>query len=127
MSRARLEGLLLNEYTYLNLLDERVTVPTQGAYGEACSGLDRGDPVSILDVISVEQDLSLLDDDEAVKAAATLAMCGWRPEQLGGLFHPKLAGGRPGRRLLRDAVSMLVARRRQALYAEKARVKALDA
>ncbi len=122
MRQNRLRSLLLGEYTYLSLLDTVITVETPGAYGEAVAGLDRGDPLSVLDVIDAEQLLSLIDDDEAAKAAAALAMCGWKPGQLGGLFHPKLGGGRPGKRLLDDAAFLMSVRARQvARDAEKKR------
>ena len=127
MRRSRLKSLITSRYTYLNFFDERVEVETNGSYGEAVAGLDKGDPVSLLDVIDAEQSLHLLDDDEAAKAAATLAMCGWRPAQLGGLFHPKLSGGRPGNRLLADAVSTIMARQKKERYDEDARRRELRA
>lgn len=113
MSKRFLRLLILGEHVYsdgFNRLEEQ----SDGAYGVLTSGLDQGVfGVGLLDVVDLESDLVLLDDDEAVRAAVTLALLGWRPEQLGGLFNPKLSGGRPGRRLLEDGVEMLAARRRQ--------------
>lgn len=125
MRYSRLHGLVMNQFTYLNGHDEVVVVETNGAYGEAVRGLDKGDPLSLLDVIDAEASLKLIDEDEAAKAAATLAMCGWKPEQLGGLFHPRLGRGRPGRRLLRDAIEMIVSRQKRARYDEIAKRKEL--
>lgn len=114
MSKQRLQSLLLGEYTYFDdYVGTLVSVETAGAYAEVRSALDRGEPLGIVDVVDAELLLGLLDDDEAAKAAAALALCGWKPEQLGGLFHPKLGRGRPGRRLLGDAALMMVARKRQ--------------
>lgn len=105
--------MILGEHTYsdgFNTLEE----VSDGAYGILCDTIDRGVVgMGMLDVMAVEDDLVLLSDDEAVRAAVSLAMLGWRPEQLGGLFHPKLSKGRPGRRLLDDGVLMLGARRRE--------------
>lgn len=112
MSR-HLRLMLLGENTYsdgYNKLEES----SDGAYGILCRAVDRGEvDMGLLDVIDMERDLSLLDDDEAVKAAVILAMVGYKPEQIGGLFHQKLAKGRPGRRLLEDGVLMLRTRRRE--------------
>lgn len=118
MNVSRLRSLLLGEYTYRSLLDTQITVETLGAYGEAVSALDRGNCVSVLDVIAAEQGFeSIRLEDEAAWAAAILAMCGAKPEQLGGLFHPKLGRGRPGKKLLDDAATMVAARMRQEQYA----------
>jgi hypothetical protein len=103
--------MILGEHTYTdgyNTLEET----SDGAYGILCRAVDTGEvDMGLLDVIDLEQDLMLLEDDEAAKAAVTLAMCGWKPSQLGGLFDQRLARGRTGRRLLEDAVLMLRRRR----------------
>lgn len=105
--------MVLGEHTYTdgyNTLEES----SDGAHGILCRAVDNGEvDMGLLDVIDLEVDLALLDDDEAVKAAVTLAMCGWKPEQLGGLFERRLAKGRPGRRLLEDGVLMIRTRRRE--------------
>lgn len=104
--------MLLGEHTYsdgFNKLEET----SDGAYGILCRAVDRGEvDMGLLDVIDLEADLGLIDDDEAAKAAATLAMVGWKPEAIGGILNPRLTKGRPGRRLLEDAVMMVAARRR---------------
>lgn len=103
--------MLLGEHTYTdgyNTLEET----SDGAYGALCRAIDTGEvDMGLLDVIDLERDLSLIDDDEAAKAAATLAMAGWKPDQLGGLFERRLTRGRTGRRLLEDAVLMIRRRR----------------
>lgn len=112
MSR-HLRLLILGEHTYsdgYNTLEE----VSDGAYGILCSAVDRGEAsVGLLDVIDLERDLDLIRDDEAARAAVILAMVGYKPSELGGLFHPKVSGGRPGRRLLEDAVLLIGVRRRE--------------
>ncbi len=112
MSR-HLRLLILGEHTYTdgyNTLEE----VSDGAYGILCRAVDTGEvDMGLLDVIDLETDLAMLADDEAVQAALTLAMCGWRPAAIGGVLNSRLTKGRPGRRLLEDGCMMLSVRRRE--------------
>lgn len=116
MKKARLKSLLLNQHEYINLLDDKVIIETDGGYGELCRAVDKGEPtMGLLDCIDAEHALGLIkEDDEAAWAAALLAMCGAKPEQLGGLFHPRLSKNRTGRRMLEDAALMASVRAREA-------------
>lgn len=116
MNRTRLSALIENEYTYTSLLDDRITEETNGAYGELRVAIDKGDSVGIIDVIDAEHLLDHLDDDEAARAAATLSMCGWKPDQIGGIINPRHTQGRPGRKLLADACLLMSVRERQAEF-----------
>ena len=104
---------ILGEHVYsdgYNTLEEY----TDGVYGDLCDAVDRGEPtMGLIDAICLEDDLVCLDDDEVVRAAVSLALLGWRPEQLGGLFNQRLARGRTGRRLLEDGIRRLSVVRKQ--------------
>lgn len=112
MSR-HLRLLIIGEHVYTdgyNTLEES----GDGAYGILCRAVDRGEAdMGLLDVIDLERDLALLEDDEAAKAAVTLAMVGWKPAAIGGVLNPRLTQGRPGRRLLEDGILLIGVRRRE--------------
>lgn len=94
---------------------------TNGVYGQVRTSMDTGRVAGIVSAIDLERLIELIDDDEAVKAAVQLAALGWKPEALGGLFHPRLSRNRPGRKLLNDGILSMAARSRQKRLEAEAR------
>ena len=112
MNERTLRLLITGEHTHTSDLGTETT-ETNGIYGQVRNAMDQGRVDGIVAAIDLEHLIELVDDDEAAKAAVQLATLGWKPEALGGLFHPRLSKNRTGRRMLNDAILVMAAKSRQ--------------